>query len=124
MAGATSISGLVLVLEDVDLRTGGSTDNLGGDGQLVESVAVGDDAAIVVDDEERRERDFPIGLDALDVENVTLLDFRLLAAGANDGVHDPSILVVDEPTLSARSYASRAKRPVMIAERGPMARAA
>jgi len=44
------------------------------------------------------------------------LNLGLLAVGANDGVHDPSILVVDEPTLSARTNTSRAKRPLMIAE--------
>ena len=94
MAGTTTVSGLRLVLEDVDLRSRRIADDLGRYGQLVESFAIGDDGSVVLHDQERRECDLTIALDALDVEDVTLLDFSLLPAGANDGVHDPSMIVV------------------------------
>ena len=51
MAHPPPVSGLRLVLEDVDLRPPGLSEDLGGDRRFCEAGAVGDGRPVVVDDD-------------------------------------------------------------------------
>src|SRR5918997_6652407 len=86
---ATLVAGLVLVLQDVDLRALGVGHDLAADGDAGEGSSVGRDVG-AVDDEQRRQRHGVAGAagDLLDLDDVTHGDLVLLAAGLDDGVHE------------------------------------
>src|SRR3990172_9475560 len=84
VAAATAVSGLVLVLEHVDLVAGGLPDHLGGDAGVLEFLAPRGDLALGVDEEQRGEGDFALAVDALDVDDVAFANLGFLSARADD----------------------------------------
>src|SRR5687768_12458034 len=92
---ALLVTGLVLVLQNPDLRTLGLAEDLGGDR---EPARLGGHVA-VVDDEHRRQRNRGTDLagDLVHLEDVTDGDLLLPAAATNDRVHRGTLLL---PTCS------------------------
>jgi hypothetical protein len=87
VATATAVPRLVLVLEHLDLVTGGGADHLGGHPGILQFLASRGDLALVVDEEQRGEGDFALAVETLDVDDVAFANLGLLAARADDGVH-------------------------------------
>ncbi len=87
MTLAPPVPGLRLVLEDVDLRAGALTDDLGHNLGGLEFFTIGKHFALLVDDEKRSERHLAVAAQAFDVDDVTLTHLCLLSARADDRVH-------------------------------------
>src|SRR5690349_3400615 len=100
VADAPLVPGLVLVLQDLDLRALGVPDDAAGDGDLLEVGRRAEHGA-AVDDEHGLQVD-RVTVEELHVDDVADRDLVLLAAGLHDRVHLPRGL------LSARASGSRA----------------
>ena len=101
MTAPTAVPGLGLVLEHLDLVPGGLADDPRSDFGVAQFLATRDHRALGVDEQHRREGDLAVALNALNVDDVAFANLGLLAAAADDGVHDQHTLRPGNPLIIA-----------------------